>query len=361
MKAARIVAVGLLAGAALWIGSGHFLPHGESKAALQSLPTEKKRFRVAVEEVEPVPHVRRLILSGRTEADRKIMAVARTTGVVTELNVRRGSSVNKGDVIAVLSDEAREAQVAQARAQVAQKKAEWQARSVLIERGSLPKLDLAGLEFQTKSAEAGLANAEAERARGVVLAPWSGTVNEVPTELGQALSPGKEVAQIVSLDPILAVVEVSERSLADVKIGRAAEVRLINGPQAEGKVRFISKVASPVTRTYRVEVEIPNTDRSIPDGITVEAKIPLTEANATKVPRSALTFSSGGNLGVRVVDAMGKVSFMPVTITEDLQQSVFVGGLSERTRLIVQGQDFVREGQIVEPVPASMIKEALKN
>ena len=61
-----------------------------------------------------VPHSRKLVLSGRTEADRKVTVVARTGGVLTELRVRRGDRVEKGDVIAVLSDEAREAQVAQA-------------------------------------------------------------------------------------------------------------------------------------------------------------------------------------------------------------------------------------------------------
>ena len=69
-------------------------------------------------------HSRKLVLSGRTEADRKVTVVARTGGVLTELRVRRGDRVNKGDVIAVLSDEAREAQVAQASALLTQRKAE---------------------------------------------------------------------------------------------------------------------------------------------------------------------------------------------------------------------------------------------
>ena len=77
------------------------------------------------------------VLSGRTEADRKVTVVARTGGVLTELRVRRGDRVEKGDVIAVLSDEAREAQVAQALALVAQRKAELEAKRRLIESGTL--------------------------------------------------------------------------------------------------------------------------------------------------------------------------------------------------------------------------------
>ena len=56
-----------------------------------------------------------IVLSGRTEADNRATAVARTSGSIVELRVKRGSVVKKGDIVAVLSDEAREAMVTQAR------------------------------------------------------------------------------------------------------------------------------------------------------------------------------------------------------------------------------------------------------
>ena len=108
---------------------------------------------------------------------------------------------------------------------------------------------------------------------------------------------------MVALDPMLAVVEVSERKLAGIKVGDTAEVRLVTGETASGRIRFVAKTASPTTRTYRVEVEMPNPDGAIPDGITAEVSIPLAPVPATRVPRSALTFSSAGDLGVRAVDA----------------------------------------------------------
>ncbi len=83
--------------------------------------------------------------------------MARTAGVLTELRVRRGSRVEKGDVIAVLSDEAREAQVTQARALVEQRKIELDAKRRLIELNAVPRLELSSLEAQHKSAVAALA------------------------------------------------------------------------------------------------------------------------------------------------------------------------------------------------------------
>ncbi len=355
MKASRVTAIGLVAAAGLWIASGHLLPHetAESRAAVRAGDgAAKKLFGVAVATTSVVPHSRKLTIAGRTEADKRVTVTARTGGVLTDLKIKRGMWVKKGDIIAILSDEAREAQVAQAQAVVTQKRTELEAKRTLIISGTLPRLQLVDLEAQLKSAEAALAAAEAEHARGVVRAPWSGVVHDVAVEVGQAAfsMAGREIASLVALDPMLAVVEVAERQLAGIKVGGIAEVRLVTGERVSGKIRFVAKTASPITRTYRVEIESPNADGNIPDGITAEVVVPLLPVLATRVPRSALTFSSTGNLGLRTVDANDTVEFVPIGVIEDEQSFMWVTGLPDRSRVIVQGQDFVREGQTVDAV-----------
>jgi len=357
MKASRIAAVGLVAGAVLWMGSGHLFPpepdHGNAAIRTSTAET-KKPFRVAVTAIAVVPHTRKLVLSGRTEADRKVTLTARAGGVITELKVRRGSRVKKDDVIAILSDEAREAQVVQARALFTQRKTELDAKRRLIDTGALPKLELVNLEAQFKAAEAALAAAEAERDRGVVRAPWDGIITDVPVDIGQAAFSfsGRDIAQLIKLDPMLAVVEVAERKLGGIHVGGTAEVRLVTGQTAQGRIRYVASMASPQIRTYRVEVEVPNADGAIPDGITAEVTLPMAAAPAARVPRSALTFSSAGDLGVRTVGDDDKVAFVPVGIVEDEQSFMWVSGLGDGAQVIVQGQDFVSEGQRVEAVSA---------
>lgn len=357
MKGSRIIAIGLVTVATLWIASGHFMPHEstESRAAIRPGEGEaKKLFRVAVMPTSVEQHSRRLTISGRTEADKRVTVTARTGGLLTELKVKRGVWVKEGDVIAVLSDDARTAQVAQAESLVTQRRTELEAKRRLIASGAIPRLELVNLEAQLKSAEAALAAAEAERDRGVVRAPWAGVVTEVPVEVGQAAfsMAGREIAQIVALDPMLAVVEVAERNLAGLKVGEEADVRLITGETARGKVRFVAKSASQTTRTYRVEVELPNADAAIPDGITAEVSLAQTPVPATRIPRSALTISSAGDIGVRTVGEAGVVGFLPVRVVEDEQTFMWVAGVPDGARVIVRGQDFVREGQTVEAVAA---------
>src|SRR3712207_4923603 len=168
--------------------------------------------------------------------------------------VRRGSLVQEGDVLAVLSDEAREARVAQAEAMVSKRRADLEAKLPLIERGIVAANEKPQLEADLRAAEAALAQAEAEGERGEVRAPISGVVSDVPVTGGQSLQPNAAVAEIVSLDPMLAVIEVAERQLGGIRVGDRASVQLVTGASAEGDIRFISPTASEGTRTYRVDV-----------------------------------------------------------------------------------------------------------
>lgn len=350
----RIMAVVILIAAFLWIGSG-FLGEAEEVLPQQVANTEAPAapFRVAVLGVAPEMHARTITLSGRTEADDRASAVARTAGIIDTLSVGRGSRVEAGEVVAILSDEARLAQVAQAEALVAQRQTDLDAQTRLIERGVVPANQKAELEANLRAAQAALAQAEAELERGEVKAPIAGIVSSVPVTAGRAVQAGAEIAEIVDLDPMLAVVEVAERQLGGIEEGSDARVRLVTGETVTGRVRFVSPTASDGTRTYRVDVEIANADGTISDGVTAEVDLDLAPRRAIKVPRSALTFDAEGSLIVRAVDEDGKVVSVPVAIVDDGGEEIWLSGPDTPLRVIVQGQDFVKEGEPVEAVPAS--------
>ena len=362
MMWSRILALVIVVGATLWIGSGVL---GRTEAPTENAAEQQVAaaplFKVAVVDAAVERHARAIVLSGRTEADNRASAVARTNGSLVELKVRRGDRVNEGDIVAVLSDEAREAQVAQAKALVQQRQTALNARSQLIKKGIVAANERNQLEADLSAAEAALASAEAERERGQVRAPIAGVVSAVPVTAGQALQPNSVVAEIVALDPMLAVIEVAERQLGGVQVGDRASVELVTGAEVEGTIRFISPTASEGTRTYRVDVELDNDEGTIPDGVTAQVELKLDPVDAVKLPRSALTFSAEGQLSVRIVDAAGVVGSVPVKIVEDGRDALWLSGLASGARVIVQGQDFVKDGQRVEAMatsPAALISRS---
>src|SRR5918993_169710 len=86
--------------------------------------------------------------------------------------------------------------------------------------------------------------------------------------------------------------------------------------------------------------------------VRAQVELKLAPAEAVRLPRSVLTFSTEGQLSVRTVGSDGIVASVPVTIIEDGGDQIWVAGPDGGARIIVQGQDFVKDGQRVEAVAA---------
>jgi multidrug efflux system membrane fusion protein len=359
-RPSRVIAVLLVAGAAIWIVSG-LLGHkdeaaSETAASAETAaaePAEVPIQKVAVATATPEQHQRAVVLSCTTRADHRAQATARGAGTIVELNISRGTAVKAGDVVATISDEGREANVQQAQALLDQRMSEYNANKKLIETGDAPRNTLAALEAGVKAAQAALAAAQAEADRSVVRAPIDGVVDTVPVQVGQSIQIGTEIAEIVDPDPMLAVGAVSESRRANLVAGQNAEVRFIDGSKVSGVVDFVGLSADKATRTYPVEVKMPNAAAAIADGVTCEMTVLLAPIEAAAVPRSALIFSDEGHLGVRIADADSKAQFVPVELVDDGLSMVWVTGLNGVSRVIVVGQDFVKDGDPVEAVTAA--------
>ncbi len=354
LKPSRIVAAGVVIAAVIWIASG-VIGHGGNAAdgSGTSEPAAVPVLKVGVTMATPELHQRQITLSCVTQADHKAAAVARGSGVLISLAVNRGDAVKAGDVIAQISDEGRTAAVAQAKALLDQRMAEYNANKHLIEQGDAPRNTLAALEAAVAAAKATLASAQAELEKVVIRSPLDGKIDRVPVQVGQSMQVGTEVAEVVDPNPMLAVGAVSEARRSSLKVGQNATVRFIDNSKVAGKVNFVSLSADTATRTYRVETTMENADAGIPDGVTCEMVVDLGAVDAVAVPRSAIVFSDDGRLGVRIADAASRAEFVPVQIVDDATDVIWLTGIPSAARVIVVGQDFVKDGDPVEAVEAA--------
>ena len=357
IKFHKVAAIAVLIATAAWVATGEFSSVGSAADGATPAPTERTDEAVplrTVAVVQPprVQHARAIRLSGRTDADKRATVATRAAGIVGELPVSQGSTVEKGDLIAKLESDGKEAAVATARALLSQREAEAAAARRLAEAGSLPKLQLDNALSALASARSQLEMAQAELDRNALYAPFAGIVDKVDVELGSSVSQGAQVATILNLDPILAIGEVSERELGFIKSGDRAEVRLVNGSTVDGELRYISRDATAATRTFRVEVAVPNPDRTLPAGMTAEITVRADAVEATVLPRSVVTLSNSGDLGIRAVDAENKVVFFPIDLVDDTPNGLVLGGIPADARVIVAGQELVADGDVVNPVEA---------
>jgi membrane fusion protein, multidrug efflux system len=176
-------------------------------------------------------------------------------------------------------------------------------------------------------------------------------VEKRAAEIGNFLNVGDPVATVVDFDPILVIGQVTERDVPRVKVGMTGTARLITGDVLQGKIRFIGATADEQTRTFRVELEVPNPDKHIIQGLSTELRLPVADLPAHLVSPAILTLADNGDIGVKTLNAENIVEFHPVTIVADGPDGIWLAGLPEKVTFITVGQEFVQPGQKVQPVP----------
>ncbi|WP_417727920.1 efflux RND transporter periplasmic adaptor subunit [Roseovarius sp.] len=333
-----------------------------------------------------------VVVRGRTEANRIVELRAETSGLVINDPLRKGRLVDQGDMLCRLDPAARDAALTEARARLLEaqtrvpeaearaNEARAQLEEAEINHNAAKSLVQDGFASQTRvaatraavssaqaavqsatsgfeaaragieSARAAVAAAEQEIARLSITAPFSGVLDTDTAEIGSLLQPGALCATVLQLDPMSLVGFVSEMQVARVALGAPATARMASGRKVDGRVTFVSRSADDTTRTFRIEVKVPNPDISLRDGETAEILIGAEGKTAHLLPQSALTLNDAGTLGVRIVDADSRVEFVTVNLLRDTPSGVWLTGLPDAADVIVIGQEYVIDGVPVEPV-----------
>jgi multidrug efflux system membrane fusion protein len=182
-------------------------------------------------------------------------------------------------------------------------------------------------------------------------------------EIGDYVNPGQSCATIVDLNPMLMVGRVSEKAVLELQLGELASGKLADGRVVAGPVTFIGQQSDPQTRTYAVEIQLDNSDRSLRSGITAEIKIPVDRVLAQRVSPALFALDDRGEIGIRVLDENNIVHFHNVEIITDDADGVWVTGLPNETTLITVGQEMVVAGERVDPdlqtMPSSTLARSL--
>src|SRR5690606_32732522 len=276
-----------------------------------------------------------------------VSAVAETAGPVDEVLVTKGQRVEIGDKLCTLDEGTRRVALAQAEAALAQAQLSFDTNADLRTRGLAAANSANAVEVALTQAKAGLENAKAELARTEIVAKVAGLVQDPLASVGTMLNPGSPCATIVQLNPIVFTGMVPEAHIGLARTGLDATITTVTGHTVEGKVTYISSVADNATRAFPAEIEIPNEDFAIRDGVTAEAIVTIGTAPGHLLPQSVLTLNDEGVLGVRTVEE-GKVAFYPVTIISDRREGVWVTGLPAISDVITVGQENVSAGQAVD-------------
>jgi membrane fusion protein, multidrug efflux system len=333
----------------LYLATGLLRPstHGDAMAA-QANTNQTPIVRAA--HLIAVPHEAVITIRGRTEALHQVDVRAEVDGVVQSLHFEKGDRVKAGQVLCELKVNDRAARAAQAQAQMAQAAKELDVARELYKDGFRSKTQMAQATAAYEAAKAGAATMDIQLADTRIRAPFAGIVDERYANLGDYLQVGNKCAMVVAPEPFLAVGTVSEELVGQIAPGNKARVKLVTGETVDGKVRFVAEHADSSTRTFRIEVEIPNPEAKLKSGVSADIMIiPNRLIPAHKISSGILVLEDTGVVGVRVIQH-GIARFVPVQVISDGPDGMWVTGLPPVSDVIVVGQEFVSNGERVKAV-----------
>ncbi len=341
---------------AAWLVSGQWnsseLPEHTTLAEQNRESTVKSEdrtpTRVRARVIHAEPQFQQVLVRGKTENKRTVQVRSEIAGRVVERPVERGTVVDEGDLLCRVSVDDRIAGLTEAQEALRQARIEYQGSLELKEKGFQSETAIAQTRARLASAQAQVKRRQLDVERTRIRAPFSGIVEDLHQNVGDYLTPGAGCVTLVDLDPMLLIGRVSERDVLNVTLAQTATGKLSDGRTVSGPITFIGQQSDPATRTYAIEVQIPNSDFMLRSGITTEFSIPVNEVMAQKISPSLFALDDEGQIGVRTINERSVVEFYIVDMVRDDHDGVWVSGLPEVTTLITVGQELVMPGETVE-------------
>lgn len=300
-----------------------------------------------------------LELQGNVTTKNLLTITPEYNGILTNVYVKEGQKVSKGQLLAKIDDGGLSQQVAQLKIQANLAKTTFERQKRLWDQKIGSEIQYLQAKSSYESQQEAVNQLNQQISKTSVRAPFSGTIDDVITEQGSVVGAGQtQLMRIVNLDNMYIETEVPERYVANVTVGKKVTVELpVLGKIIETKIRQAGDVINPANRTFKAEIEIPNNDKSIKPNLTARLKInDYTNENGLLIPQSVISENAEGEQYIYVVtnkDAQGIGVAKRVIIETGKTQGdniEVLSGIENGAEIIKEGARSVRDGQSVEVI-----------
>jgi len=296
--------------------------------------------------------------SGIVQAKTTVDVGFQVPGKVVMVGPDEGQTVRAGQVIAAVDPTDYRLTLEQMAGQSDRAAHDRDRNRPLVEAGSISAADFDHLEIGARQSAAAADLARKKLADTRLEAPISGIIAHRAIEVGATASPGQPVFTIVDLDPVRVRIGVPEGDVGHVTVGAPASVRIpALGAAFTGRVSLIGVAADPTTRSYTVEVTVPNPARRLRAGMVAEATISTSQSvEALLVPAGAVlrNVTDGATIVYALDRGDSRVHARRVTTGAARGDSLEItSGLTSGDRIVDAGQHRLREGALVQPMTTS--------
>lgn len=306
-----------------------------------------------------------LEIQGNVTTKNLIVITPEYNGILTNVYVKEGDKVRKGQILAKIDDGGLSQQLAQLKIQSDLAKTTFERQKRLWDQKIGSEIQFLQAKSSYDGQQESINQMQKQIAKTTVRAPFSGTIDDVIIEQGSVVSAGQsQLIRIVNLDDMYIETDVPERYVSSIVQGKKVEVLFpVLGKSLETKVEQAADFIDPTNRTFKVKITIPNKDKSVKPNLTARLKInDYTNEKALLVPLSIISENANGEQYLYVVkdknDAGEGVAKRVIITTGKTQGDVIevLSGIKDGEEIIKEGARSVEGGQTVKVLTVETIK-----
>ena len=300
-----------------------------------------------------------LELQGNVTTKDLLVITPEYNGILTNIYVKEGQNVRKGQILGKIDDGGLSQQVAQLEIQAELAKTTFERQKRLWDQQIGSEIQYLQAKSTYEAQSRAVAQLQQQIAKTVIRAPFSGTIDDVITEQGSVVAAGQsQIMRIVNLDHMYIETDVPENYITNVSKGKSVEVEFpILGKTISTKIRQAGDFINPSNRTFKVEVGIPSKESGVKPNLTARLKInDYTNENAVLIPQSIISENADGEQYVYLVSDKKAneegVAKKIIIKTGKTQGDVIevLEGLENGAEIISEGARTVEDGQTVKVI-----------
>lgn len=318
----------------------------ELGAAVETRPPVTVRTVV----VEPVERAGYEEVVGTVRAKLSAAIEPKVSARIESLLVSPGQEVKAGDLIAQLDAHEIQARLNQALAVREQAMRELERASTLLQKKIISAADFDAIKARERVSAGAVQEAQAMLDYTKVVAPFDGVITRKLADVGDLAAPGKPIAEMEDPRALRFEADVPEALISNIRLGAKLATRIgMASPAVEGAVVELAPVADPASRTFLVKLDLPLV-AEMRSGQFGRVLVPTGEIRTMQVPLSALV-ARGQMETVFVVENGRAVLRLVRTGKRSDTEVELVSGLNSGDRVVIQGEEPLRDGMAVTQKP----------
>lgn len=306
---------------------------------------------VGVSELKTQPFDHYVKTQGTIEAEDNIQVSSRTMGVVTQVFVREGQQVSKGQVLAQIDNSVILNSIQELKSQLELANTVYERQKNLWDQKIGTEVQYLQAKTNKESLEKKLSSLYEQNDMTKIKSPINGTVDAIPVKVGQNIAPGQPAVHVVNTSDLKVKANVSESFITTIKKGDKVKVTIPDiNKEVEAKVSFVGRTIDPLSRSFTVEVKLPTEPEFHPNMTAVLKIVFESVSSALVVPVNVIQDINGEKVLYTAVKQDNKMVARKKVVTVDgvYDNLAQVEGLEPGAKVITVGYQGLSDGELIK-------------